>query len=66
MINEILNKAWRQRNEDIRFAKEAVSNIIHQLDSGEIRVAEKIDDIWITNEIIKKAILLSFKLNNST
>lgn len=40
----------------------AVQDIIHQLDAGKIRVAEKINGKWQTNETIKKAILLYFKL----
>ncbi|HEV2613754.1 MAG TPA: 2,3,4,5-tetrahydropyridine-2,6-dicarboxylate N-succinyltransferase [Gammaproteobacteria bacterium] len=40
----------------------AVLEIISQLDSGKIRVAEKINNKWVTNETIKKAILLYFKL----
>lgn len=35
------------------------------LDSGKLRVAEKINNVWITHEWLKKAVLLSFKLNNN-
>lgn len=42
---------------------EAVKKIFHALDSGQLRVAEKIQDQWVTHQWIKKAILLSFKLN---
>ena len=35
--------------------------VLENLDSGSIRVCEKINGIWVTNEWIKKAILLSFK-----
>ena len=36
---------------------------IDLLDDGKIRVAEKKGDKWIVNQWIKKAILLSFRLN---
>jgi len=41
----------------------AISETIAGLDSGKYRVAEYIDNAWITHEWIKKAILLSFKVN---
>ena len=64
-LMEIIDKAWQERSGDISFAKEAVEQIINLLDSGEIRVAEKNNKDWIVNEWIKRAILLSFKLNIS-
>ena len=36
--------------------------VLSQLDSGTLRVAEKVSDQWITHEWLKKAILLAFKL----
>ena len=62
---EIVNKAWDLRAENIDFAKEAISTAFNQLDQGKIRIAEKTDSNWTINEWLKKAILLSFKLNNS-
>lgn len=43
----------------------AVSLTLDKLNNGEIRVAEKIDGHWVVNEWIKKAVLLSFKLNDN-
>lgn len=40
----------------------AVNEILSCLDSGQYRVAEKIDGEWVVNQWIKKAVLLSFKL----
>ncbi len=40
---------------------EAIESTINDLDNGRIRVAEKIDDQWKTNEWIKQAILLYFR-----
>jgi 2,3,4,5-tetrahydropyridine-2-carboxylate N-succinyltransferase len=40
----------------------AVEHVIDRLDRGELRVAEKRGDEWITHQWIKKAVLLSFRL----
>lgn len=45
--------------------KAAVEDVIQGLDSGDLRVAEKIDGEWVTNQWIKKAVLLSFKLKDN-
>lgn len=44
----------------------AVNDVIQGLDDGSLRVAEKIDGEWVTNQWIKKAVLLSFKLQENT
>lgn len=44
---------------------DATAQVIDMLDEGKIRVAEKINGTWITNQWIKKAILLFFKINDS-
>ena len=45
--------------------KVAVMDAIHQLDSGSARVAEKINGEWIVHEWLKKAILLSFRIEEN-
>lgn len=40
----------------------AVNDVIEGLDSGHLRVAEKIDGQWQVNQWLKKAVLLSFRL----
>lgn len=40
----------------------AVNEVLSCLDSGQLRVAEKINDQWVVHQWIKKAVLLSFKL----
>ena len=45
--------------------KEAVLAAIEQLDSGEARVAEKIDGEWRVNDWLKKAVLLSFRIEDN-
>ena len=39
---------------------------IEKLDSGEIRVAEKVNDEWVVNQWVKKAVLLYFRINENT
>lgn len=45
--------------------RNAVAVTINLLDSGKLRVAEKIAGEWITHQWVKKAVLLSFRLNNN-
>jgi 2,3,4,5-tetrahydropyridine-2,6-dicarboxylate N-succinyltransferase len=44
--------------------REAVDEALSRLDSGEARVAEKADGAWRVNQWLKKAVLLSFRLND--
>jgi len=53
------------RNVDTH-VKEAIMATIEQLDKGEIRVAEKKEGDWVVNQWIKKAVLLSFRVNDNT
>ncbi len=46
--------------------KEAVTTVIDLLDKGKLRVAEKIDGQWITHQWLKKAVLLSFRMEDNT
>ena len=45
--------------------KQAVADVIAQLDSGKLRVAEKKGGEWITHQWVKKAVLLSFRLRDN-
>ena len=45
--------------------RDAVNSTLDQLDEGLLRVSEKIDGEWVVNQWIKKAILLSFRLNDN-
>jgi 2,3,4,5-tetrahydropyridine-2-carboxylate N-succinyltransferase len=44
--------------------RDAVDETLDLLDKGEVRVAEKVDGQWIVHQWLKKAILLSFRLND--
>jgi 2,3,4,5-tetrahydropyridine-2,6-dicarboxylate N-succinyltransferase len=46
-------------------SREAVERTVAALDRGELRVAEKIDGIWVVHEWIKQAIILYFTLHES-
>ena len=46
--------------------REAVATSIKLIDEGRLRVAEKMNGKWVTNEWIKKAVLLSFRLKENT
>jgi 2,3,4,5-tetrahydropyridine-2-carboxylate N-succinyltransferase len=57
----IIEEVWDKRellNE--QHVKNAIREVIDLLDKGKIRVAEKTNNIWLTNEWIKKAVLLYF------
>lgn len=45
--------------------KEAVDQVVHLLDSGKARVAEKIDNQWQVHEWLKKAVLLYFRIHEN-
>jgi len=44
---------------------EAVSHVLAGLDAGTLRVAEKADGEWLVHQWIKKAVLLSFRLQDN-
>ena len=63
-----LNQAW-DRRENITFAtkgevRDAVETALTLLDTGAARVAEKNASGWTVNQWLKKAVLLSFRLND--
>ena len=66
-FEKIINEAWDDKNKinpkSSRKLLNAISKTIDLLDSGKIRVAEKKNNEWIVNQWIKKAILLSFRVN---
>ena len=44
--------------------RDAVETALNLLDCGKLRVAEKIEGTWKVNQWLKKAVLLSFRLND--
>lgn len=45
--------------------RSAVNEVLAGLDNGSLRVAEKINGDWVVHQWIKKAVLLSFKINDN-
>src|SRR6267143_1337616 len=45
--------------------RKSVARVLDELDRGELRVAEKLDGAWRTHQWIKKAVLLSFRLEDN-
>ena len=68
-LENIINNAFENKeNINVKTSgeiRDAVNNTLNQLDSGIIRVCEKVNNEWIVNQWIKKAILLSFRLNDN-
>ena len=67
-LSTAINAAWEKRDQLGVATKgeqrEAVEAALEGLDSGSLRVAEKIDGQWKVYEWLKKAVLLSFRLND--
>ena len=66
-ITEIINEAFENgiNDDNKNDVSNAVSETISSLDRGKLRVAENKDGQWTVNEWTKKAILLSFRLNQN-
>ena len=65
-IEKSINEAFKNKNKidsSDKTLSELVGETIELLDNGKIRVAEKKGDKWQVNQWIKKAILLSFRVN---
>ena len=66
-FEKIINGAWDDKakvnSKSSRKLLNAIVKTLELLDEGKIRVAEKISGEWIVNQWIKKAILLSFRVN---
>jgi 2,3,4,5-tetrahydropyridine-2,6-dicarboxylate N-succinyltransferase len=67
-LQSVIESAWDQReriNAETRGEiRDAVETALAQLDKGEARVAAKKEGEWIVNQWLKKAVLLSFRLND--
>jgi len=69
-LQPIIEDAFERRN-DITpttvdaTTRQTVNTIIEALDKGQLRVAEKINGEWVTHQWLKKAVLLSFRINEN-
>jgi len=64
-LKPIIEKAWEDKTSPDAAQQKAIHETISLLDSGQIRVSEKVQGIWQTHEWIKKAILLYFRITQS-
>jgi 2,3,4,5-tetrahydropyridine-2-carboxylate N-succinyltransferase len=69
-LQDTIERAW-ERRADLSPANapspvvEAVNGVLAELDAGRLRVAEKSGGDWIVHQWIKKAVLLSFRLEDN-
>ena len=67
-LQNSIEAAWEDRDNlsasTTGAVRDAVDQAIALLDSGEARVAEPVGDGWQVNQWLKKAVLLSFRLND--
>ena len=69
-LQNAIEEAWEDR---ARLApsqapvktRKAVAKVLDELDHGRLRVAEKVDGAWRTHQWIKKAVLLSFRIEEN-
>lgn len=69
-LEKIINDSFENRAEITPIGvgaelREAIEESINLLDSGQARVAEKIEGEWVVNQWLKKAVLLSFRVNEN-
>ena len=67
-LKNTIESAWENitkispNNTDIA---DAVNEVIKKLDNGQFRIAEKNGNDWIVNQWLKKAVLISFRINDN-
>ena len=65
-VEKIIEEAWGKKEQINKNSDKKIIDTINQsikdLDSGKVRVAEKVDGEWITHQYLKKAIMLSFRI----
>jgi 2,3,4,5-tetrahydropyridine-2-carboxylate N-succinyltransferase len=69
-LQHILDQAWEDRatispKSAPSEVREAVAHVLSALDAGTLRVAQKGSDGWTVNQWVKKAVLLSFRLEDN-
>lgn len=69
-LKQIIEEAWENQDsfaagDASPILRAAIAEVIRQLDCGQLRVAEKKNGEWIVNQWTKKAVLLSFRLQEN-
>jgi 2,3,4,5-tetrahydropyridine-2-carboxylate N-succinyltransferase len=66
-LSATVDAAWEEREtiteRTVGAVRESVDAVLDLLDRGELRVAERRGGAWVINQWLKKAVLLSFRLN---
>lgn len=70
-LRQVIEGAWEERQSFTATTaspeiRNAVNEVIHMLDDGTLRVAEKTNGEWTVNQWAKMACLLSFRLQENT
>jgi 2,3,4,5-tetrahydropyridine-2-carboxylate N-succinyltransferase len=69
-LQSTIEVAWDERDKITPKTRgslrKSVDQVLLMLDQGKARVAEKKDGQWVVNQWLKKAVLLSFRLNDMT
>ena len=68
-LQQEIDAGWETRTELTPKTRgsvlKAVKQALKALDAGELRVAEKLDAGWVTHQWLKKAVLMSFRLEDN-
>lgn len=69
-LQTTIEQAWETRtsltpHDTDPAIREAIEHTLDALDAGNLRVAQKQDGQWVTHQWIKKAVLLSFRINEN-
>ena len=68
-LEKIINEAFNNKDSislsTTGTIRDSVNSTLEKLDNGSLRVCEKINGEWTVNQWTKKAILLSFRLNDN-
>ncbi len=69
-LQVVIEQLWERRTElsPVKASSseiEAINQVIHELDNGHVRVAEKIDGQWTVHQWVKKAVLLYFRTHDN-
>ena len=69
-MKDVIEQAWEGRTyitpaNASKSLRAAVEEAVEGLDAGTLRVAEKVNGKWITHQWLKKAVLLSFRLEDN-
>jgi 2,3,4,5-tetrahydropyridine-2-carboxylate N-succinyltransferase len=66
-VQKVIEEAWENRAalKPTRALRDAIEEAIAGLDAGTLRVAEKSGAEWVTHQWLKKAVLLSFRLQDN-